>query len=84
MPVSHNAIAYRKARPFPDPTPFVVKNGSKMCERFSDDMPGPLSMISTTTTLASALLCVRITEAISLLSSIQNSGNGRTRIDGDL
>ena len=41
-------------------------------------------MISTTTTLASALLGVRITEAISLLSSIRNSGNGRTRIDGDL
>ena len=53
MPVSHDALAYCEAETFSEPTPFVVKNGSKMCERFSGWMPGPLSMISTTVWLSS-------------------------------
>src|SRR4029077_5249138 len=49
-----------RPRPFPEPTPFVVKNGSKMCERFSDDIPGPLSMISTTVWLSSRRVWIAI------------------------
>ena len=48
MTVADDALADRQAETFPEPTPFVVKNGSKICERFSPEMPGPLSLISTT------------------------------------
>jgi hypothetical protein len=48
VPVSYDALAYREAETFPKPTPFVVKKGSKMCEKFPGGMPGPLSRISTT------------------------------------
>jgi hypothetical protein len=46
MPVSHDALAYR-GRTFFRTDAFVMKNGSKMCERFSDDMPGRIDNFTT-------------------------------------
>ncbi len=36
-----------RPRPVPWPTPFVVKNGSKMRSRFSGEIPEPVSAIDT-------------------------------------